>query len=94
MADHADVLRNNILAMNALEGFDVTIVCCSSQKQANYWQKRLEDVRGSVLAPKTTVIAVQEDWPGGAGNGMLVPLFCRHLTPVQLWAHCLRTRTL
>ena len=55
--------------MNSLEGFDVVIVCCSSQKQANYWQKRLEDGRGSIMPPTSIVLAVQEDWPGGAGNG-------------------------
>lgn len=55
--------------MNSLEGFDVVIVCCSSQKQANYWQKRLEDGRGSIMPLSSIVLAVQEDWPGGAGNG-------------------------
>jgi hypothetical protein len=69
MSDFEERMRANIVAMNALEGFDVTIVCCSSQKQANYWQKRLEDGKGSILPPKALVIAVQEDWPGGAGNG-------------------------
>jgi hypothetical protein len=55
-----------------MRGFDVVIVCCSSQKQANYWQKRLEDGRGSIMPTTSTVLAVQEDWPGGAGNGKII----------------------
>ena len=55
--------------MNKLEGFDVVIICCSSDKLASYWQKRLEDGRGSILPKQSVVLAVQEDWPGGAGNG-------------------------
>ena len=69
MAENSDILKKNIATMNSLEGFDVVIVCCSSQKQANYWQKRLEDGRGSIMPPTSIVLAVQEDWPGGAGNG-------------------------
>jgi hypothetical protein len=80
MEKSSEALRNNILAMNALEGFDVTVVCCSSQKQANYWQKRLEDGKGSILPPKSVVIAVQEDWPGGAGNG-------KYLVPIIIPSH-------
>jgi hypothetical protein len=64
-----DILRTNIQIMNSLEGFDVVIVCCSSQLQADYWQDRLEAVRGSILPTSSVVLAVQEDWPGGAGNG-------------------------
>lgn len=33
--------------------------------------------RGSVLPMNTLVLAVQEDWPGGAGNGEV--LFMKHL---------------
>jgi hypothetical protein len=64
-----DVLQQNIETMNRLEGFSVVIVCCSSDKQATYWQERLEKGRGSVLPAKAEVLAVEEDWPGGAGNG-------------------------
>ena len=63
------MLKKNILVMNNLEGFDVVIICCSSDKLAQYWQKRLEDGRGSILPKQSVVLAVQEDWPGGAGNG-------------------------
>jgi hypothetical protein len=57
--------------MNSLEGFSVVIVCCSSQLQADYWQKRLELGKGCILSPSSVVLAVEEDWPGGAGNGKL-----------------------
>jgi hypothetical protein len=63
------MVRENIAKMNSLEGFDVVIVCCSSDLQANYWQKRLESGRGSVISEGCIVLSVQEDWPGGAGNG-------------------------
>ncbi len=72
------MVRQNIEVMNALEGFNVVVVCCSSQLQADYWQKRLEEGRGSVLPPSSIVLAVEEDWPGGAGNGecsIASPLF-------------------
>lgn len=64
-------MRENIGKMNKLEGFDVVIVCCSSQHQADYWQERLENGRGSILSESAVVLSVQEDWPGGAGNGKI-----------------------
>jgi hypothetical protein len=69
MAQYLEALRSNIEVMNRLEGFDIVIVCCSSEKQAVYWQQRLENGRGSVLPLSAIVLAVEEDWPGGAGNG-------------------------
>jgi hypothetical protein len=63
------LVRQNIAQMSGSEGFDVVIVCCSSDLQAKYWQKRLEAGRGSVLPKTSIVLSVQEDWPGGAGNG-------------------------
>jgi hypothetical protein len=63
-------LRRNIDVMNSLEGFDIVMVCCSSGNQALYWQHRLEKGRGSVLPATATVLAVEEDWPGGAGNAL------------------------
>lgn len=59
----------NVATMNKLEGFNVVIICCSSSLQAKYWQQRLEAGRGSVLAIDSVVLSVEEDWPGGAGNG-------------------------
>lgn len=66
-----DIVNSNIVAMNSLQGFDVIIVCCSSDLQASYWQKRLEGGRGYVSPKDSIILAVQEDWPGGAGNGKL-----------------------
>ena len=70
-AEMASMAKENIASMDVESGgFDVIMVCCSSQLQANYWQKRLEAGRGSVLAKTSIVLAVQEDWPGGAGNAL------------------------
>ena len=60
----------NVATMNKLEGFKVVIICCSSLLQAKYWQQRLEAGRGSVLPIDSVVLSVEEDWLGGAGNGM------------------------
>jgi len=67
--DYFPLLQNNIKVMNDLNGFDVVIVCCSSSKQASFWQSRLEQGRGSVLPADSIVLSVEEDWVGGAGNG-------------------------
>jgi len=63
-------LKSNIELMNSLESFDVVIVCCGQVDEARYWQQRLTKGKGSVVAATTTVIAVFEDWPGGAGNAL------------------------
>lgn len=64
------LLVENIQQMNRLAGYDVVIVCCSNQSQEDYWQNRLESVRGQVMPLNTVILAVHEDWPGGAGNGL------------------------
>lgn len=69
MSVNLEVMRGNIASIKKLEGFDVVIICCSSSLQAAYWQKRFEEGKGSTLSPSSIVIAVEEDWPGGAGNG-------------------------
>jgi hypothetical protein len=50
-------------------GFDVVIVCTSNQSSEDYWQKRLEGSEG-VIPKSSKVVAVHEDWEGGAGNGL------------------------
>jgi hypothetical protein len=65
----AEALRSNISLMNSLESFDVVIICCGKPDEAKYWQTRLSRGKGSVVAAACTIIAVHEDWPGGAGNG-------------------------
>lgn len=66
----SDSIAANIATMNNLEGFDVIILCCGSGLQADYWQGRLERGKGSVLPANALVLAVEEDWPGGAGNAL------------------------
>jgi len=57
--------------MTAENGYDVTIVCCSTAKQAQFWTQRLDQAKGSVVPADGLVIAVDEDWAGGgAGNGL------------------------
>ena len=51
-------------------GFDVIIVCCSGVIEAGYWQQRLEQSKGTILTKDTKVFSVDEDWNGGAGNGL------------------------
>lgn len=66
----ASMMREaNVETMNNLEGFNVVVICCSSALQAKYWQQRLEAGRGSILPLSSIVLSVEEDWPGGAGNG-------------------------
>jgi hypothetical protein len=64
------MIRKNIEHMNKLDGFSVIIVCTSTNMQAAYWQQRLEDGKGSILPKDVIVLAVDEDWPGGAGNAL------------------------
>merc|ERR1740124_244461 len=58
-------------AMQGPEGFDVIIVCCSNLAAERFWQARLSETAEEVTGCKsTTVLAVHEDWNGGAGNGL------------------------
>lgn len=66
-----ELRQQAIVAMNEIGGFDVVIVCCTSKSQADYWQGRLTESRGSVAPSGARIIAVEEDWAkGGAGNGL------------------------
>jgi hypothetical protein len=64
------VMRSNIGLMNSKDSFGVVIVCTSTEDQASYWNKRLQLGKGSVIPASTIVVAVCEDWPGGAGNAL------------------------
>lgn len=68
------MMRENIAIMNELCGFSVVVVCCSNEALAAYWQKRLESGAGSIVPRDSIMVAVFEDWPGGAGNGRLYDL--------------------
>ena len=62
-------MLDNVKRMNELEGFDIVIVCTGNANQAAYWQQRLTSGKGSVVSQQSKILAVHEDWPGGAGNG-------------------------
>ncbi|KAG5175633.1 hypothetical protein JKP88DRAFT_196778 [Tribonema minus] len=66
----AQARSSNVDRMCSLEGFDVIIVCTGSEHQASYWQARLEAGQGSIIPHGSKVLAVTEDWPGGAGNAL------------------------
>ncbi len=51
-------------------GMDVVIVVTSSAEMSEYWQHRLVQTAGWVVKPTAIVVAVEENWPGGAGNGL------------------------
>lgn len=61
---------SNITLMNSRKNFDVIIICTSTEHQANYWRGRLQSGLGTWLPATTKVTAVNEDWDGGAGNGL------------------------
>jgi hypothetical protein len=58
-----------VTAMNGLQGFDVVIVCCSGEKQADYWQARLTAVRCVRMCVVWTM-RWRVSWRGGAGAMM------------------------
>lgn len=49
---------------------DVIVVSTNSIEQENFWQERLRQTLPDLLGEKKLIIAVHEDWPGGAGNGL------------------------
>ena len=51
-------------------GMDVVIVVTGSSELVEYWEERLTLTAGWVVKPTAIVVAVEEDWPGGAGNGL------------------------
>lgn len=51
-------------------GMDIVIVACQTPEQEEFWQKRLYDTQGSVVKSSALIVAVHEDWAGGAGNGL------------------------
>jgi len=49
-----------------LKGFDVVIVCTSTQNKADFWKNRLNS--SELIKNKTKVYSVFEKWDGGAGQ--------------------------
>jgi hypothetical protein len=66
---NAQIMQSNIALMDGSKSFDVVIVCTGTPEQAAYWQARLSGPK-SILPNGTLVFAVDEDWPGGAGNAL------------------------
>ena len=67
------MLKDNIRSMDVSKtsaGMDVVIVACQTKEQEDFWQKRLTDTQGAIVKPSALIIAIHEDWPGGAGNGL------------------------
>ncbi len=84
-------LKSNLALMVGTDGgvpavgFDVVIVCTSSENQARYWQSRLHSTRGKLLLSSCTVFVVYEDWEGGAGNALgSLYAFEKVFTPVNV----------
>jgi len=51
-------------------GMDIVIISTTSSFQEEFWQNRLESTRGQIINEDAIVLAVHEDWYGGAGNGL------------------------
>mmetsp|Transcript_93662 Transcript_93662/g.166657 ORF Transcript_93662/g.166657 Transcript_93662/m.166657 type:complete len:574 (-) Transcript_93662:238-1959(-) len=67
----ADIKMKNIQHMTPEAGFDVIIVCTSTEAQARFWQDRLGATRGAIAPASCVICAVHEDWnSSGAGNGL------------------------
>ena len=49
---------------------DVIIVSTDNAYQEELCQRHLEGLLGDLIKPTAKVVAVHEDWPGGAGNGL------------------------
>jgi len=52
------------------QGMDVVIISAETKVQEEFWQYHLQRLLGDILKPNAKVIAVCEDWHGGAGNGL------------------------
>jgi len=63
-------MNDAITAMRGDSGYDIVIVCTGNQSLEDYWQDRLEQGKGQVCPAGCHVVAVHEDWDGGAGNGL------------------------
>jgi len=63
-------MMEEVLRMLEPSGFDVIIVCCNNQAAEDFWQTRLEQTIVQVTGISGRVLAVHEDWNGGAGNGL------------------------
>lgn len=49
---------------------NIAIVTTGSAQQEKFWQERLNSLDGPFVQSNSKFIAIHEDWPGGAGNGL------------------------
>eukprot|EP00448_Togula_jolla_P025064 CAMPEP_0170578490 /NCGR_PEP_ID=MMETSP0224-20130122/5481_1 /TAXON_ID=285029 /ORGANISM="Togula jolla, Strain CCCM 725" /LENGTH=515 /DNA_ID=CAMNT_0010901457 /DNA_START=1 /DNA_END=1544 /DNA_ORIENTATION=+ len=68
MASASAVKSANVGLMKSSSGYDVTIISTSDAQLAAHWQRCLDEASGVTSLEKSRVIAVEEDWVGGAGN--------------------------
>mmetsp|Transcript_50359 Transcript_50359/g.129708 ORF Transcript_50359/g.129708 Transcript_50359/m.129708 type:complete len:535 (-) Transcript_50359:386-1990(-) len=70
MASKHEILSKHVEMMRFDTGYDIVIVCTSNESQEEYWQSRLEHGKGQIIPKNAAIVAVHEDWEGGAGNGL------------------------
>ena len=51
-------------------GVDIIIISTNTLQQEIFWQNRLEMTKGVITKKDATIICVNEEWKGGAGNGL------------------------
>ena len=60
----ADIRTTNIDTINSADsGYDIVIVCTGNEKQAEYWQQRLESVRGVAVRGSSCRPCRHRRWP-------------------------------
>ncbi|HAR66922.1 MAG TPA: hypothetical protein DCR55_12005 [Lentisphaeria bacterium] len=69
------IIEQMLSAAQYNRGMDIVIISTTSAMQEVYWQQRLEASKGQIANRSGLILAVHEDWPGGAGNG-LGTLYC------------------
>lgn len=62
--------QENFSVSKELQGFDILIISTNTSYQESLWQKRLKELKGVVLKPDAITLAITEEWPNGAGNGL------------------------
>jgi len=61
-------IQNMYRAVREGKGFDWIIVVSSGTAEADFWQSRLELLKGQIIGENAKIISQSEDWPGGAGQ--------------------------
>lgn len=61
-------IQNMYKTVREGKGFDWIIVVSSGMAEADFWQSRLELLKGQIIGENTKIVSQSEDWPGGAGE--------------------------